>query len=263
MAEAIVNLLQEYKDCFTLEYSKMLGLDRNLVEHHDQARLQTLQAIAQPLLKKLLRSQQRWKKKSSASWTLNSSGQSVTRNGCQRKSPLSRRTAKEICIDFKKMNLARPKDEYPMPIVNIKWHCWLQGFKLPNQSREQTPPSKSNPITRRSIRQQAKNDTLIGGLPIIPPWDRWCIAAMFEYLGDRSSHVRSAWRSVWLTPGRSKNAMVDQETWKLLAKHNDRLHKICQRMSSVKAPRTCIRTPSDPEALNREAVSRMGYGHNR
>lgn len=51
------------------------------------------------------------------------------------------------------------------------------------------PPSKP---TSGSIRQQAKNDTLIGGLPIIPPWDRWCIAAVFEYLRDRSSNVRSA-----------------------------------------------------------------------
>ena len=57
MAEAFVNLLQEYKDCLTLKYSKIPDLDRKMVEHHDQARLQTLQATAQP--RKNLRSQQR------------------------------------------------------------------------------------------------------------------------------------------------------------------------------------------------------------
>jgi hypothetical protein len=31
--EGLIKLLKEYKDCFALDYSEMLGLDRSIVEH--------------------------------------------------------------------------------------------------------------------------------------------------------------------------------------------------------------------------------------
>jgi hypothetical protein len=31
--EELIKLLKEYKDCFTWDYSEMLGLDRSTVEH--------------------------------------------------------------------------------------------------------------------------------------------------------------------------------------------------------------------------------------
>ncbi|CAN6575482.1 unnamed protein product [Malus baccata var. baccata] len=91
MKDELRALLTELKDCFAWSYHEMPGLDRALVEHELRikpgsgfirtARYVEWLANIVPVLKK---------------------------NGALR-----------ICIDFRNLNLATPKDEYPMPISDL------------------------------------------------------------------------------------------------------------------------------------------------
>ncbi|KAM1939582.1 hypothetical protein ACFX13_027409 [Malus domestica] len=77
-------LLEEFNDCFAWSYHEMLGLDRTLIEH--ELRIKP---------------------------------------GCKPFRQLPRRFSTEksgalrICIDFRNLNLATPKDAYPMPILDL------------------------------------------------------------------------------------------------------------------------------------------------
>ncbi|XP_068331549.1 uncharacterized protein [Pyrus communis] len=84
MKVELSNLLNEFKDCFTWNYHEMPGLDQNLVEHElciKTARYVEWLANIVPVLKKI--------------------------------------GALHICIDFRNLNLATPKDEYTIPISDL------------------------------------------------------------------------------------------------------------------------------------------------
>ncbi|KAM2246473.1 hypothetical protein ACFXTI_007288 [Malus domestica] len=112
-------LLNEFKDCFAWSYSKIPGLDRTLVEH--ELRIKTgCKPFRQPprwfstevqldikdelvrLLKVGFIQTARY-----VQWLANIV-LVLKKNGALR-----------ICIDFCNMNLATPKDKYPMPISNL------------------------------------------------------------------------------------------------------------------------------------------------
>ncbi|KAM1415534.1 hypothetical protein ACFX2I_007174 [Malus domestica] len=77
-------LLEEFKDCFAWSYHEMPGLNRTLVEHELRIK---------PGCKPFRQPPRRF---------------STEKNG-----------ALHICIDFKNLNLATPKDEYTMPISDL------------------------------------------------------------------------------------------------------------------------------------------------
>ncbi|CAL9024737.1 unnamed protein product [Prunus brigantina] len=78
-------LLREFKDCFSWDYTEMPGLSRDLVEH----RLPTVEDF-KPFK------------------------QPPRRMSAEKKTGAIR-----ICVDFCNLNLATPKDEYPMPMADL------------------------------------------------------------------------------------------------------------------------------------------------
>ncbi|KAM1476831.1 hypothetical protein ACFXTO_038775 [Malus domestica] len=79
-------LLHEFKDCFAWSYHEMPGLDRTLVEHELR-----IKAGCKPFHQPSRRFNRILKKND----------------------------ALRICIDFRNLNLATPKYEYPMPIFDL------------------------------------------------------------------------------------------------------------------------------------------------
>ncbi|XP_027359296.1 uncharacterized protein LOC113867964 [Abrus precatorius] len=83
--DQLIKLLREFKDCFAWDYDQMPGLSRELVEH----RLP-------------IRPEKRY-----VDWISNIVPV-IKKNGSLR-----------VCIDFRNLNTATPKDEYPMPIADM------------------------------------------------------------------------------------------------------------------------------------------------
>ncbi|GKV24835.1 hypothetical protein SLEP1_g34389 [Rubroshorea leprosula] len=117
--DQIVRLLHEFKDCFAWDYSEMLGLDRKLVEHkppiaegfrpHKQpprcmsveVTLKVKEEIERLVKARFIRTCRY------AEW-LSNVVPMLKKNGKLR-----------VCVDFRNLNLATPKDEYSMPIADL------------------------------------------------------------------------------------------------------------------------------------------------
>ena len=117
--EKFVALLTEYKNCFAWEYHEMPGLPRSLVEHNipimegykpfkqaprrmsTEVELQVKEEIERLLEAKFIRTARY------VTW-LSNIVPVVKKNGRIRP-----------CIDFRNLNLASPKDEYPMPMADL------------------------------------------------------------------------------------------------------------------------------------------------
>jgi len=116
----LVNLLKEYVDCFAWEYHEMPGLSRDLVEHrlpikagfrpykqpvrhfnpiiYDQIKIEINRLLDAGFIRSC-----RY-----ADWISNIV-------------PVEKKDSRKIrvCIDFRDLNKATPKDEYPMPIADM------------------------------------------------------------------------------------------------------------------------------------------------
>nr|KYP34903.1 Retrotransposable element Tf2 [Cajanus cajan] len=115
--EQIVQVLHEYKDCFAWDYEEMPGLDRNLVEHRLPMILgkkpvkQNPRRFAPQVIEKIKEEIERLLKAKFirtsryADWVSNIVPV-IKKNGKMR-----------VCIDFRDLNAATPKDAYPMPIA--------------------------------------------------------------------------------------------------------------------------------------------------
>nr|AAX96001.1 retrotransposon protein, putative, unclassified [Oryza sativa Japonica Group]ABA93072.1 retrotransposon protein, putative, unclassified, expressed [Oryza sativa Japonica Group] len=102
----LIELLKEYRDCFAWEYYEMLELSRSIVEH----RLP---------IKPGVRPYQQPPRRCKADML---DAIKAEKNGKVR-----------VCIDFRDLNNATPKDEYPMPVVDqlvdaASWHKILSWF---------------------------------------------------------------------------------------------------------------------------------------
>nr|KYP61440.1 Transposon Ty3-I Gag-Pol polyprotein [Cajanus cajan] len=115
--EQIAQVLHEYKDCFAWDYKEMSGLDRNLVKHRLPMTLgkklvkQNPRRFAPQVIKKIKEEIERLLKAKFirtsryADWVSNIV-HVIKKNGKIR-----------VCIDFRDLNAATPKDAYHMPIV--------------------------------------------------------------------------------------------------------------------------------------------------
>uniref|UniRef100_A0A151UEW0 Transposon Ty3-I Gag-Pol polyprotein n=1 Tax=Cajanus cajan TaxID=3821 RepID=A0A151UEW0_CAJCA len=111
-----MQVLHEYKDCFAWDYEEMPGLDQNLVEHRLPMILgkkpvkQNPRRFAPQVIKKIKEEIERLLKAKFirtsryADWVSNIVPV-IKKNGKMR-----------VCIDFRDLNAATPKDAYPMPI---------------------------------------------------------------------------------------------------------------------------------------------------
>ena len=115
----MIAILKEYKDCFAWDYSEMPGLKRELVEHRlpikpghkpyqqpprrmaNEVVLKVKEEIEKLLQAGFIRTTRY------AEWISN-----VV--------PVIKKNGKiRICVDFRNLNMATPKDEYPMPIADL------------------------------------------------------------------------------------------------------------------------------------------------
>nr|CAD39935.2 OSJNBa0091C12.13 [Oryza sativa Japonica Group]CAD40163.2 OSJNBa0061A09.2 [Oryza sativa Japonica Group] len=114
----LTELLKEFKDCFAWEYYKMPGLSRSIVEHrlpikpgvrpHQQPPRRCKADMLEPVKAEIKRLYDagfihpcRY-----AEW-VSSIVPVIKKNGKVR-----------VCIDFRDLNKATPKDEYPMPVAD-------------------------------------------------------------------------------------------------------------------------------------------------
>ena len=119
LKDRIVELLKEYKDCFAWGYNEMPGLSREMVEHKLPIRLdkkpvkQIPRRFAPQVLSKIkeeieiLLKSKFIRTARYVDWLANIV-LVIKKNGTLR-----------VCIDFRDLNNATPKDEYPMPVSEM------------------------------------------------------------------------------------------------------------------------------------------------
>ncbi|GKU89741.1 hypothetical protein SLEP1_g3839 [Rubroshorea leprosula] len=119
MRDKIICLLHEFKDCFAWDYSGMPGLDRELVEHRlpinkgYKPYKQPPRRMSPKVILKVKEEVERLHKvgfirTARYSEWLSNIVPIVKKNGKLR-----------VCIDFWNLNLATPKNEYPMPVADL------------------------------------------------------------------------------------------------------------------------------------------------
>jgi hypothetical protein len=117
LRELMIASLEEYVDCFVWDYTEMPGLDRSIVEHRlllkkgfrlfqqraRQMKAEVLEEVKQEVEKMLEEGFIRPCKY--AEWI-----SSVV--------PVQKKDGRwQVCVDFRDLNRATPKDEYPMPVI--------------------------------------------------------------------------------------------------------------------------------------------------
>ncbi|XP_027368832.1 uncharacterized protein LOC113874822 [Abrus precatorius] len=117
--DQLIKLLREFKDCFAWDYDQMPGLSRELVEHRLPIRpekrpvKQPPRRFAPEILPKIKEEIERLLRAKFirtaryVDWISNIVPV-IKKNGSLR-----------VCIDFRNLNTATPKDEYPMPIADM------------------------------------------------------------------------------------------------------------------------------------------------
>nr|KYP72862.1 Transposon Ty3-G Gag-Pol polyprotein [Cajanus cajan] len=117
LKEEIIRMLHEYKDCFAWDYDEMPGLDRELVEHRlpmipgKKPVKQSPRRFAPEVIEKIKGEIERLLK---AKFIRTSRYPDWISNIV----PVIKKNGKlRVCIDFRDLNMATPKDEYPMPIA--------------------------------------------------------------------------------------------------------------------------------------------------
>jgi hypothetical protein len=114
----MIGLLKEYSDCFASNYTEMPGLSREIVEHRLPIKFgfrpfkQRARTFRPALLPRI---------KDEIHWLLEADFIRPCRytEWVSNIVPVEKESGKlRVCIDFRNLNRATPKDEYPMPIVD-------------------------------------------------------------------------------------------------------------------------------------------------
>ncbi|KAM2987081.1 hypothetical protein FF2_007279 [Malus domestica] len=112
-------LLEEFKDCFALSYHEMPGLDRTLVEHELHIK-PGCKPFRQP--PRRFSTEMQLGIKDELVRLLKAGFIRIARyvEWLENIAPILKKSgALRICIDFRNLNLATPKDEYTMPISDL------------------------------------------------------------------------------------------------------------------------------------------------
>jgi hypothetical protein len=127
----LIELLKEYDDCFAWNYQEMTGLSRDLVEHQlsikvDFRPYKQHARRYNPLMYDRIKEEIDWLLKANfirpcsyVEWI--SIIVPVEKKGYGKI---------RVCIDFRNLNRTTPKDEYPMPIIDMlindaSWHRFI------------------------------------------------------------------------------------------------------------------------------------------
>ncbi|GKV15290.1 hypothetical protein SLEP1_g26087 [Rubroshorea leprosula] len=117
--DKIITILHEYKDCFAWDYSEMPGLDKNLVERRLPIR-PDFKPFKQP--PRRMSSEVTLKVKEEIEQLLKVGFIRTSRyvEWLSNVVPVVKKNGKlRIYVNFRNLNLATPKDEYPMPIADL------------------------------------------------------------------------------------------------------------------------------------------------
>lgn len=119
MKSKLISLLFSYMDCFAWSYDEMPGIDRSLIEHElpikpgykpvkqpSRRMSNEVTLLVKEEIEKLLKA--KFIKPTRYVEWLSNIVPVMKKNGKLR-----------ICIDFRSLNSATPKDEYPMPIADL------------------------------------------------------------------------------------------------------------------------------------------------
>ena len=116
---ALIALLKEYKDCFAWDYHEMPGLSRNLVEHRlpmKQGCRPMKQSPRRFVLEVVLKIKDEVEKLLKVKFIRTTRYVDWLSNVV----PVVKKNGKlKVCIDFRNLNTATPKDEYPIPIADM------------------------------------------------------------------------------------------------------------------------------------------------
>ena len=115
----IVEVLKEYRDCFAWEYNELPGLDRSLVEHK-----LPIKSGCKPVkqLPRKMTPEVTSKVKEEIERLLNAGFIRTARyvEWVSNVVPVMKKNGKlRVCIDYRSLNSATPKDEYSMPVVDL------------------------------------------------------------------------------------------------------------------------------------------------
>ncbi|CAL9029903.1 unnamed protein product, partial [Prunus brigantina] len=119
LAAEIIGLLHEYKDCFAWDYHEMPGLPRSLVEHELKIK-EGFKPFQQP--PRRFSTEVQLKVKEEIERLLEAGFIRTARyvEWLANIVPVLKKTgALRICTDYRNLNLATPKDEYPMPMSDL------------------------------------------------------------------------------------------------------------------------------------------------
>jgi hypothetical protein len=115
--EPMIALLKEYSDCFAWDYTEMPGLDRSIIEHWLPLKngFQPFQQRARQMRTELLEEVKKEIEKMLEAGFI---------SPCRYAEWISSIVSAQkkdgqwwVCVDFRDLNRATPKDEYPMPVV--------------------------------------------------------------------------------------------------------------------------------------------------
>jgi hypothetical protein len=115
----MIALLKEYADCFAWDYTKMPGLDRSIVEHRLllKKRFQPFQQRARQMKAKVLEEIKKEVEKMLEAGFIKPCRYAEWISSVV---PMQKKDGRWwVCVDFRDLNRATPKDEYPMPVAEM------------------------------------------------------------------------------------------------------------------------------------------------
>jgi hypothetical protein len=117
LREPMIALLKEYRDCFAWDYTEMPGLDRSIVEHRLPLKpgFKPYQQRARQMKPEI---QLEVKKEIERMLEANFIRPCRYAEWVSNVVPVEKKNGQwRVCVDFRDLNRATPKDEYPMPVA--------------------------------------------------------------------------------------------------------------------------------------------------
>jgi hypothetical protein len=117
LREAIILLLKEYADCFAWDYTEMPGLDRSIVEHQLPLKpgFRPFQQRARQMKAEVLEEVKKEVEKMIEAGFIRTCRYTEWISNVV---PVQKKDGRwRVCVDFRDLNMATPKDEYPMPVA--------------------------------------------------------------------------------------------------------------------------------------------------
>jgi hypothetical protein len=119
LREAMIILLREYTDCFAWDYTEMPGLDRSIVEHRLPLKpgFRPFQQRARQMKAKVLEEVKKEVKKMITAGFIRPCRYAEWISSIV---PVQKKDGRwRVCVDFRDLNRATPKDEYLMPVAEM------------------------------------------------------------------------------------------------------------------------------------------------